>query len=279
VSESIRQIMARVAEGAARGEAVEIEVGDGERPWRVWIELAERMGVVMATPRSGGDGRVVIRFEPIESEAEDEGKGKGQGTGTEKYGVGSEFGSVCKLEEPGFVIDVREALARCALVPDALVLDLGCNTGDELELVYEAAPDARIVGVDHAASAIACARERFPRATFHAAEFAALASLALGRFDLVMSIDTLQSPGIDDRALLRQLVQDHLAPRGAVIIGLPNSRYANGELVYGARMRNFSQPELGLLVKDVAFYRKYLQQHHRQVFVTGRHEILITAIA
>ena len=30
-------------------------------------------------------------------------------------------------------------------------------------------------------------------------------------------------------------------------------------------MKNFREPELGLLVKDVAFYRKYLQQHDRQV--------------
>ncbi len=43
-------------------------------------------------------------------------------------------------------------------------------------------------------------------------------------------------------------------------------------------MKNFTQPELGLLIKDVAFYRKYLQQHHKQVFVTGKHYLLVTAI-
>ncbi len=244
----------------------------------MWIELADRMGVRMATPTCVREGVVRIRFERIR-DGEGERAGAGVGGGTEKYGVASEFAMVRKLEEPGFVLDLREALERCALVPDARVLDLGCNTGDELELVYEAAPQAQIVGVDHAATAIARARERFPRATFHAADLAALASLALGRFDLVMSIDTLQSSGLDDRALLRQLVQDHLAPRGAVILGMPNSRYVDGQLVYGARMLNFSQPELGLLVKDVAFYRKYLQQHHRRVFVTGRYEILITGVA
>ena len=42
------------------------------------------------------------------------------------------------------------------------------------------------------------------------------------------------------------------------------------------RLKNFAQPELGLLVKDVAFYRKYLQQHARQVFVTGKHYVLVT---
>jgi hypothetical protein len=53
----------------------------------------------------------------------------------------------------------------------------------------------------------------------------------------------------------------------------------DGELVYGARMKNFRQPELGLLIKDVAFYRKYLQQHGRQVFVTGKHYMLVTGVA
>jgi hypothetical protein len=43
-------------------------------------------------------------------------------------------------------------------------------------------------------------------------------------------------------------------------------------------MRNFRQPELGLVIKDIAFYRKYLQQHARQVFVTGNHYLLITAV-
>ena len=36
---------------------------------------------------------------------------------------------------------------------------------------------------------------------------------------------------------------------------------------------------VSLLVKDVAFYRKYLQQHDRQVFVTGQHYLLVTAVA
>ena len=89
----------------------------------------------------------------------------------------------------------------------------------------------------------------------------------------------MQSPAVDDRALLRRIVQDHLTPAGAVILGLPNCRYLDGELVHGARMKNFRQPELGLVVKDVAFYRKYLQQHGRQVFVTGHHTLFVTGVA
>lgn len=43
-------------------------------------------------------------------------------------------------------------------------------------------------------------------------------------------------------------------------------------------MKNFREPELGLVVKDLAFDRKYLQQHARQVFVTGQHYLLVTAV-
>ncbi|HEY0190955.1 MAG TPA: class I SAM-dependent methyltransferase, partial [Kofleriaceae bacterium] len=165
------------------------------------------------------------------------------------------------------------------LGPAPRVLDLGVNTGDELRLIERAAPGAHGVGVDHSASALAEARRRFPTFEFREADLGALAGLGLGRFDLVISLNTLQSAGIDDRAVLRQVVQDHLAPGGAVILGLPNSRYAGGEVSYGARMKNFREPELGLLIKDVAFYRKYLQQHDRQVFVTGKHYLLVTGVA
>jgi hypothetical protein len=43
-------------------------------------------------------------------------------------------------------------------------------------------------------------------------------------------------------------------------------------------MRNFAQPELGLVVKDIAFYRKYLQQHGLHVFVTGRNYLFVTGV-
>jgi 2-polyprenyl-3-methyl-5-hydroxy-6-metoxy-1,4-benzoquinol methylase len=163
------------------------------------------------------------------------------------------------------------------------VLDLGVNTGDELTLLMAtpALRDAQIVGVDHSASAIAVARERFaahPNVRFVEANIMQLTQLELGRFDLVVCIGTLQSGALDDRELLRRIVQEHLTPNGAVILGMPNCRYVDGELEYGARIVNITQPELGLLVKDVAFYRKYLQQHHKRVFVTGKHYLFVTAI-
>ncbi len=285
--EPLLDIIAVIAAALARGEVATLAVPDPDRgrglhagvriagavhrPWRVWSELADRLGARLAVTGIG-DGDVTLRFELLARD-----RVPARGEGTEAYGTSSGFAQIHKLEDPGFVLDLREALARARLAAAASVLAIGCNTGDELALVYEAAPDARITGVDHAASVLAVARERWPAAAFALADVRA--PLAVGRFELVLAIGMLQSGELDDRALLRRLVQDHLAPAGAVILGIPNCRYVDGEVQFGARMRNFAQPELGLVIKDIAFYRKYLQQHHRQVYVTGRNYLFVTAVA
>jgi trans-aconitate methyltransferase len=235
----------------------------------VWTELADALATRLAVRADGDD--FVLTFTALDRDRSLE-----LGDGTEAYGAESGFAQVKKLEDPSFVIDLRDALARAGLPPTASVLDVGSNRGDELELIYEAAPEARVTGLDHSASALAIGRERWPRATFELADVTQ--PLGVGRFELVIAIGMMQSGKLDDRALLRRLVQDHLAPTGAIIIGVPNCRYLDGEVSYGARMRNFAQPELGLVVKDIAFYRKYLQQHHRQVFVTGRNYLFVTGV-
>ncbi|MEJ7596785.1 MAG: class I SAM-dependent methyltransferase [Kofleriaceae bacterium] len=261
--------------GHYAGEQVEV-AGESyvHRPLRVWVDLAERLGLRLRTPRLRGH-LVELRFERLDRAAVLRGDGE---DATERYGASSSFARVRKLEDPGFVIDLREALDRAVLPAAPRVLDLGVNTGDELALIATCIPGARFAGIDHSASAIAVARERFPAAELHVADLSNLGALGLGRFDLVVSIGTLQSPGIDDRDVVRRVVQDHLAATGAVIFGFPNCRYVDGELEHGTRMKNFRQPELGLLIKDVAFYRKYLQQHGRRVFVTGKHYVLVTGV-
>ena len=257
--------------GCHAGALVEIDgVRYVHRPLRAWLDLAERLNLRLATPVSRPP-LIVLRFSRLEPEPEPE----PEPDVTERYGTTSAFAQIAKLEDPRFVLDLREALARARLPRAARVLDLGVNTGDELALVYAAAPDATVVGIDHSASALAVAAARYPRFTAVCGDLNVVRELG-ARFDLVLSIATFQSPGVDDRALLRRAIQDHLTPAGAVILGIPNGRYVDGELAYGTRMRNFAQPELGLLVKDVAFYRKYLQQHHRQVFVTGKHYVFVT---
>lgn len=254
------------------------------RPLRVWVELADRLGLRLGTPRVLEPPLIELRFEVLARDRRAIELSSAGEDRREKYGRDSEFARICKAEEPSFVLDFADALERVAPAEDARILALGVNAGDELGLILDLRPELRarasFVGVDHSASALAHARARFPEARhrFVEADLNELGELALGRFDLVIAMSVLQSPGVDDRALLRGVVQRELGPRGAVIVGLPNCRYCDGELVHGARTRNYSQPELSLVVKNLAYYRRYLQQHRRRVFVTGRHELLLTAV-
>jgi len=262
--------------GRYAGELVE-HAGEtyAHRPLRVWVDLAERLGLRLLVPRATTPPLVELRFERLDRDAR--WAPPADVDATERYGAGSGFERLSKLEDPGFVIDLREALARVAPAPGARVLDLGCNTGDVLALVDALAPGMQLAGVDHSASALAVAARRFPRAQLVLADLARLPA-ELGRFDLVVCVGTLQSGALDDRNLVRRVVQDHLAPDGAVIFGWPNCRYVDGEVEYGARVKNLREPELGLVVKDLAFYRKYLQQHRRHVYVTGKHYLLVTGV-
>jgi len=273
--------------GAGRYAGQPVAVG-GEalvhRPFRTWVDLAERLGLRLHTPRpAAAAGRVVLTFTKLGPEP---GWARGDGDDpTERYGAGSGYQRISKAEDPGFVLDLADALERVGLPAAPRVLDLGVNTGDELALMMELRPELRaatFVGVDHSASALRVAAERLgdARHRFVRADLGALPQLDLGeRFDLVLSIGTLHSPGVDDRAVLRHVVQERLRARGGVVIGVPNCSYRDGEVVHGAKMKNFSQPDLSLLVKSVAFYRRYLHQHRRKVYVTGKHYVLVTGVA
>lgn len=304
VDESLLEIVAAIRARLAGGESTIVlrvldpDLGRGRypgeriehagrahvhRPFRVWVDLAERLGLRLLTPRALGDGRIELRFEVLDRSAswqlepvEDP---------TDKYGASSGYARISKLEDPDLVLDVSDALDRIALEPDARILDIGVNSGDELALIGALRPglgeSASYVGIDHSRSALEVARQRFggPNYRFIEADVNAIAELDLGEFDLIVSMATLQSPGVDDRTLLRHLVQERLKPSGAMILGIPNCRYVDGELLHGAKMRNYSQADLSLVITDVAFFKRYLQQHRKRVFVTGKSYVLVTAIA
>ncbi|WP_225412419.1 class I SAM-dependent methyltransferase [Stigmatella hybrida] len=270
--------------GRYAGERVGPEGGWVHRPLRNWCDLAEGLSCRLRTPRAAGDTHVVFTFEPLGAEAPwhaGSGEAARSGPPEERYGAASAFARVRKFEDAGFLLPWREAAGRLRLPPGARVLDLGVNRGDELAAFEWAtgAQELRFVGVDHSASALAEARGAFPdaRHSFVQADLNALPA-GLGRFDAVVSVGTLQSPGVDDRALLRRLVQEHLEPRAAMVLGFPNSRFRDGEALYGARVRNLTEPDLSLLVKDLSFYRRYLHQHGFRTFLGGKYDLLLTAV-
>ncbi|WP_163867585.1 class I SAM-dependent methyltransferase [Myxococcus eversor] len=269
--------------GSYPGERVGPGQGLVHRPLRSWCDLAEGLGCRLLTPRGVDTTHVSLTFEPLGPEASWHAGGTASEEVSlqERYGVDSAFARVRKLEDAGFLLPWLEALGRVRLPEGARVLDLGVNRGDELAAFawLEGAPDVTFVGVDHSASALAEARARFPdaRHSFLVADLNALPE-GLGRFHLVVSVGTLQSPGVDDHALLRTLVQEHLEPEATLVLGFPNSRFRDGEVVYGARVRNLREPDLSLLVKDLSFYRRYLHQHGFRTYLGGKYDLLLTAV-
>ena len=263
-----------------------IRVGGREiihRPLRMWLDLAERLQLRLLTPEALPEDRVKLVFECLDPDADP--LEFRSGTVLNKYGPTSSFSRISKLEDPSFVLDMADAIERVRLPPQARVLVLGVNTGDEVALLTTLAPELastlQVVGIDHDAAALEVARRRFTssRHRFVEADINDLPHIDLPRFDLVVSIATLHSPSVHDRTILRHLVQQRLTPTGALILGFPNCRYLDGELLFGARMRNFRQPELSLVIKELAFYRRYLHQHRRKVFITGKYELLLTAVS
>ena len=255
-ADQIELIVADPDRGRGRfaGERV---VVDGQphvhRPWRVWVDLAERLELRLLTPRPRDDGRLLLTFERLAPRADRRDWAvDAEADPREKYGARSAYARIAKAEDPGFV------------------LDLGCNDGEVLELIAAllgADRAATLVGVDHSPSAIAAARARLPGQRLLELDLNQLCAdphaHALGRFDLVVALNTLHSPGVDERALL----------------GLPNCTYRDGEQLFGARTLNITrQAELSLLVKRVAYYRRYLHKRTKRVFVTGKYYVLVTAV-
>ncbi len=247
------------------------------RPWRVWLDLAEKLECRFLTPELISSTHVRVRFEKLADAPLSKATNK-----TEKYGLASDFQRIQKLEESSFLLDYIESLERIPLKPQSRILSLGVNNAEEFKLFdyFDLSQSFSFVGIDHSASALSEARVRFAdsKYEFICADINNLDRLELGKFNLILAFGILQSPSIDDRTILRNLVQNYLTKQASLIIAFPNSVYKDGELLYGARMKNFSQADLSLLFKDLAYYRKYLHQHKFKVFITGKYYTLMTAI-
>jgi len=253
--------------------------GTIQRSWRDWCDLAEALRARLGTPSrldGAGPARCRVRLERLGAEATFHGVGDDR---SHRYGPDGAFARIGKMELPGFVLPLRASLRFAAPGPPTSVLVLGCHRGDEIDVLGSLHADAsamRVVGVDANPAALTDARARHPDAILLHADAADLPR-DLGRFDLIVAIAVLQSPELDGPAVLRSLVRDHAAPAGGLIIGLPASRFRDGEVLWGARTRNFTEPDLSLVVRDLAGHRRYLHQHGYRTRIGGRYDLLLAA--
>lgn len=250
---------------------------------RDWLDLADALEARLSGPldEPGTTGATLLfRLDRLGPETEVHGR-----SFDDRYGRAGSFGRVNKAGLPGFRLPLLEALAfarDAETRPDGRVLVVGCHRGDELEVLAASdppvAPD-RVVGVDRNAEALDEARMHHREARFVEAELATLAdgeALPVdGRFDLIVAIAVLQSSGLDGPAVLRGLIRHHAAEHGGVVIGVPASRFRDGEVVWGARTRNFRQTDLSLVVRDLAGHRRYLHQHGYRTRIAGRYDLLL----
>jgi 2-polyprenyl-3-methyl-5-hydroxy-6-metoxy-1,4-benzoquinol methylase len=252
------------------------------RAYKAWVNLAELHKCKMLTPKIINNYQVELTFQKLNSEnsfhsAPIEKR-------EEKYGTESKFFHINKNEEPTFLLAYKKALEAVKVENRKHILNLGINKGDEFELIEQLVQkenfdNIKFTGVDHSQTALEFAKERFPKdnVKFYKHDISKLSELSLEKSDLIISIGTLQSPSINYKPFIMSLVQEHLTHDGAFILGFPNSRWIDRELIYGAKAPNYPYSEMSLLFNDVIFAKKYLQQKKFRVTITGREYIFLTA--
>lgn len=266
-------------------EIVEFEIfdpdSDNSLGYKALIDLSQIFFCKMLTPVKKSDSTVVIRFQKLD---QNDSFHKEKDLKEEKYGVGSRFFTIDKTKEPAFFHYYQQALKNVKIEDRKSVLNLGINRGDEFDVIRELLgaeefAKKEFTGVDYCPSATGCAKERFKgeNTRFHTHDINKLEELRLGRFELMISIGTLQSPGINFKKLFMELVQNYLTENGAVILGFPNCRWIDGQMIYGAKAPNYAFSEMSLVVKDIYFCKKYLQQKKFRVAITGKDYIFLTA--
>ena len=249
------------------------------RGYKTWLDLAHILGCRMLTPKVVDKHFIIMRYEKLTQDSFHASDAQKE----EKYGSNSIFSAIHKNEEAGFLHYFTQALQNVKIDERKRVLNLGINSGDEFELIKQVSrnfENLELVGIDYCASAIESAKEKFQHdsnVTLLQADINKLNELNLGEFDLIISIGTLQSSNLEYNKLLMSLVQNQLSRKGAMILAWPNCRWKDGEMLYGARMKNYPFSEMSNLYKDVIFAKKYLQQKKFRVTITGKDYIFVTA--
>ena len=250
------------------------------RSFKSWVELASLYFCKILTPKVSLDNMIIISYQKLDLNSSfHHNKTENK---DEKYGVESSFFEIQKIEEPSFIYYYNQALKNVNIYNRKRVINLGVNRADEFEVIEsmlskEQFRDIDLVGVDYSHTAINYAKNRFKSKKFYQYDINKLDDLNLGKFDLLITIGTLQSVNSNFKLLFISLVQNLLDSNSALIMGFPNSRWIDKEMIYGAKAPNYSYSELSILYKDVYFCKKYLQQHKYRVTITGKDYIFLTA--
>lgn len=265
------------------GEVLEIEVLASDIDsigYKAFVDLAQIFLMKMLTPVKKDDETIVLRFAKLNENSSFHKIDKS----SEKYGVESEFFFIDKTSQFSFLHHYKKALEFINIQGRKRVLNLGINKADEFKVIknllsIENFNSKEFIGIDYSESAIEYAKKKFPFANTNLIchDINRLDELSLGRFDLIISIGTLQSSNINFNETFMYLYQNYLEKNGSIILGFPNCRWIDGEMIYGAKAPNYPFSEMSLVLKDIHFCKKYLQQKKYRVVVTGKDYLFLTA--
>jgi cyclopropane fatty-acyl-phospholipid synthase-like methyltransferase len=264
-------------------EIVELEIlaSDVEQiGYKAFVDLAQIFFMKMLTPIQKEKDSLILRFEKLNLQT----SFHKTANNSEKYGVDSEFFNIDKTSQFSFLYHYKEALKFINIENKKRVLNLGVNRGDEFKVIEEMLSaeefmSKEFVGIDYCESAIEFAKKDFSSSNvdFRCHDINALDELGLREFDLIISIGTLQSSSINFNTTFMSIYQKHLQKGGAIILGFPNCRWVDGEMIYGAKAPNYAFSEMSLVLKDIHFCKKYLQQKKYRVTITGKDYLFLSA--
>ena len=249
--------------------------------YKAFVDLAQLFLMRMHTPvLLAQKEKVLLRFEKLDIQSSFHKAEKSE----EKYGVESTFFQIDKTSQFSFLYHYQHALEFAQLSTKHKVLNLGINKGDEFTLIRDLLGEEdfaskEFVGIDYSASAISYAKEQLQEANVHlyTHDINHLDTLDLGRFDLLISIGTLQSSSLSFNEKFMEIYQNHLEKGASIILGFPNCRWIDGEMIYGAKAPNYPFSEMSLVLKDIHFCKKYLQQKKYRVIVTVKDYLFLSA--
>jgi 2-polyprenyl-3-methyl-5-hydroxy-6-metoxy-1,4-benzoquinol methylase len=266
------------------GAFLEIELAQSDVMhigYKAFVDLAQLFMMRLHTPiASQKSEKVLLRFEKLDTQSSFHKIQQSE----EKYGVESVFFGIDKTSQFSFLYHYQHALEFVQLSTKQRILNLGINKGDEFTLIRDllgtdSFSSKEFVGIDYSASAISYAKEQLPESNvhLHTHDINHLDTLELGKFDLLISIGTLQSSSLNFNEKFMDIYQNHLEKDASIILGFPNCRWIDGEMIYGAKAPNYPFSEMSLVLKDIHFCKKYLQQKKYRVIVTGKDYLFLSA--
>jgi cyclopropane fatty-acyl-phospholipid synthase-like methyltransferase len=255
-----------------------LEIKTRYKDIKSWVDIADHYYCKLLVPITLDKEYILIKLKKLNKQNSFHNDKQDK----EKYGINTLFSKIDKNSKPSFLIHYLKALENVKIDTRLRILNLGINSGGEFEIIKQKSnnfTNQYLLGIDYSQTAIDKAKSKFndKNIEFLTYDINNLDKLNLKPFDLIITIGTLQSGSLEFNKLFMSIVQNLLKKTGAIIIGFPNCRWIDDQMIYGASAKNYNFPEMSLLYKDVVFCKKYLQQKKFRVTITGKEYIFLTA--